>query len=1277
MTQIRSAYSRLGSAFSLQLSADQLSGELAQHKADLTLAHVSLVHKSTEAERLIILAQSQAQEHDTALQAQSQQLTELKAKLATNRERVTGLEENLVEIRAEHERLQVERCARDLEVARLSEDGKLLNEQLSLIRAGEERLRDELVQTRLHREKIEKDSAEKSEKIRALRAKLSEQMMQLEVILSSASWKMTKPFRRIALKMPRISGFIYSSIQLRQKIARIRGVLPFGRRKSHLLNAAGEIVTANPNIRIEIDSPPTREGVSVEVVTKALSVEGWAMGRGGGISSIEVLLDGRSLGLAHYGRPRPDVALAFPGWDGASESGFVFHYPMSGVPDGEHVVTLTVNTMAGESTRRAFRILAKCREGSGIIDPLRRRMPQAERDIIENVLADMEWKPNFSLILLDPGITDEVARIRTLRSILDQSWPDWNVTILSPDRQAGDASRQTVMRCAGQYAWRFQVIDDCLTSMAQLSDAVMSDAALVGFLQMGDELGVDALGSFALASGLNRRADVFYADEFCLVPDKMNPEPFLKPDYSPTLLLSTNYIGRPLIVRVSVVTATGLTIGDLVRCGLYDLVLRCVEDSKCVHHVTALLSRTDGSPRESQDVASILTRAMMRRGLAADVVAGIASGTWRLRPKEIATGKVSIIIPTRAANGHIEACLKTLRGQTDYRNFEIICAENIPNSEQYWKAFVREHADHVIEMADAFNWSTFNNRAAEKASGDFLLFLNDDIEIIEPDWLEAMLEDAMRLEVGVVGARLLYPDRSVQHAGMFLGADGVGRHAFRNANENDAGYFGLALTKREVIAVTGACMMMRREVFERLGRFDEAHTIVNNDLDFCLRVHEAGLLAIYTPFATLIHHEKASRRSLSEEFDTVRFSARWRTLFAGGDPYFNPGLSRHADDYRIDVEGVRATFASRPVLRREDVKRILIVKLDHIGDFITSLPAIRQLKISFPAARLTVLGAPASQALAHLEPAIDEFLPLAFFHASSQLGEMDLSQDDLDALTQRLAQFHFDLAVDLRKHRCTRHILQCAGARILAGFDSAGQFPWLDIALESDSDRVKQPKRRHITDDLLNLVGAIDAACEGPTLHLGERPAPLAVADLPEGMRHVFAFPVVAVHPGAGNANKQWPEAHFVDLIDILIDRNEVAVVLLGAEDEAALSESILKKVARPGRVASAVGKVSLQELPRLLATCALFIGNDSGPKHVASRIGVPTIGIHSGTVDPTEWGPIGERAVAMHRNMSCAPCYLTKIDDCPRDFACMRLLEPALVHQMAQMFLARPLRET
>jgi ADP-heptose:LPS heptosyltransferase/GT2 family glycosyltransferase len=1041
---------------------------------------------------------------------------------------------------------------------------------------------------------------------------------------------------------------------------------PAGDRKELTLSVA---VPAAELFRVEIDGPETRDGVAVRPITGRLVVEGWALARDG-VDGVDIALDGTLLGHAHHGTARPDVAAAFPDWDGAARGGFTFHCPSRALPDGEHVIQIITRSKSGGKHVREFRVEIKKIDDPEAAASIRRRVGLVERNTIDGVLARLDWRPRYHLIVTGDAAADEAARALTIGAIVEQAWDDWRVTMLASGKAEVKALRASVKRLAGGESARFAV-----TSPPDADLARVADADLVGILAIGDELGRDALGAFAVASGLHREADCFYADEFRRPPGADRPEAFFKPDFSPTLLLSMNYIGRPLVVRPALFAASGVTAASLMRDGFHDLTLRCTEAAAEVCHVTELLSRTDfGVSSGHGTPARALRDAMARRGVAAEVLADRVPETWHVRRTAPLSGKVSIIIPTCAAKGYIETCLKSLREVTKYKNIEIVCVDNIPKSQQKWKKFVRGHADRVVTMPTPFNWSRFNNEAAAIADGEYLLFLNDDIEIIEPGWLDEMLEAASWPGVGIVGARLLYPNRTVQHAGMFLG-DGMGRHAFRHAEETDGGYFGLALTRREVIAVTGACLLVRRDIFEQLGRFDEAHDIINNDMDFCLRAHRAGVRAIYTPHATLIHHELASRGEMSDRFDTTRFTGEWRALFAAGDPYFNPRLSRHSDDYLVDDEGVRAMYSGHPLFDRSSVRSILVVKVDHIGDFITALPAIRRLKMSFPDARITALVAPASVGIATVEPAIDECISFEFFFERSELGEVELTEADLDGLRAKLAPYRFDIAIDMRKHMSTRTLLRCSGARVLAGYDMLDEYPWLDIALEWEGDKALQRKRGHIVDDLINLAQAVADACQPARRLFDPLPEPMPTTELPPHVRHLFVRPVVAIHPGSGNVMRRYPEKHIPPLIDLLIARDDVSVLLIGGRDDAEVVASIMAEVARPDRIASVAGQVGLRDLPRLLAACALFIGGNSGPKHIAAGAGIPTIGIHSGVVDPGEWGPIGERAVALYRDMSCAPCFLAKPEHCPRGLACVESLEPALVHRTARMFLARPVQ--
>jgi ADP-heptose:LPS heptosyltransferase/GT2 family glycosyltransferase len=1027
------------------------------------------------------------------------------------------------------------------------------------------------------------------------------------------------------------------------------------------------------NFKFQLDSPPLADGIATFTVTGRLTVEGWVVGREG-IEGIEVFLDDVGLGSAHYGQARQDVGTAFPDWTDSLRSGFAFHCPPRSLSDGDHVMALHVKGRDGDTLVHSFRFTVAKSADAEDGPRIRRRIVAGEAALYTDMLRRLDWQPRFRLLVRehDPEAPEKLAR--TLASLETQIYPHWRAELQVEDAIAREAVAAVVAKgriAAGQIA----VLNEDAASIGFADDPDV----LVGVLFCGDELGCDALAEFAVQSGLHREARLLYADEVRENPASGEREAFFKPAFSADLLLASNYIGHPWFAASGLLARAEATPQSLFAFGEYDMLLRCAElaGPAGVHAIPRLLcERAAGAAEAAAGEMRALSRAAARQGIEATVEPGCLPGIWRLRRRVMTKGKVSIIIPTCAANGYIETIVATLRGRTAYRNFEIVAIDNIPPSMAREKAWLPQAVDRVVDIPEAFNWSRFNNRAAAVSDGEFLLFLNDDMEVIQEDWLDAMLEYAQLPEVGIVGPQLLYPDRKVQHAGMFLAGLGLARHAFRFAAADEPGYFGLARTPRNCMAVTGACMLMRREHFDALGGFDEAHEVINNDLDFCLRTHDAGKRTVYTPHATLIHYELASRASMKDVYDLDHFVSRWRMRFAAGDPFYNPNLSKMFDDYRPNEEPAREVFSGHPLYRVEDIRRILVVKVDHIGDFLTAIPPIRRLKEHFPNARIAVLASGTVRSFAALDSSIDEIIDFNFFHVRSALGQRELDEEELKKLTARLAPYEFDLAIDLRKHLDTRELLRCAGAKLTAGFDHAGQFPWLDISLEWENDQRMLSKRYHVTDDLLHLVDTVATA--GRADRIGIRPEAVAAlrkeAVIPEAVEQAFlAGPVVCIHAGAGNEMKQWPIAYFATLIDLLITRNKVSVLLIGGPDEAKVEAELMAAVENAEQVMSLVGKLPLHILPAVIAGCSLYVGNDSGPKHIAASVGIPTIGVHSGTVDPIEWAPMGERSVAVARAMTCGPCYLNRLDDCSRGLACMRELEPQSVHRVCEMMLAIP----
>jgi ADP-heptose:LPS heptosyltransferase/GT2 family glycosyltransferase len=1018
----------------------------------------------------------------------------------------------------------------------------------------------------------------------------------------------------------------------------------------------------------QLDHPLVIDGKVPTPVTGRLVIEGWALARSG-IEAIKVLLDGRHLGQAYYGTPRRDVEEALFDWNDAFRSGYIFHCPPRALESGMHSISVELKAKNGDIFNFDFVIEVQQSDDGEDYATIRRHMVRAEIDLYQDVLGRLTCQPSFRLFLLAHSPLSPERFDATLQSLNKQAYRDWRLVLITDAEDPSD-----LLAMVARAGMRHQVsVMSTLTASSPLL-ALSAPDSLTGVLFLGDVLGSDALAEFAVARGLHPEVDFFYADEDRISPSSGSREPFFKPAWSPDLLLSTNYIGRLWVAASDLLAKAGISPQSLLaHQGDYDAVLRCTELTHRIHHIPKLLLRRAEYSIDAGDERRVLEATVARRGIQAKLLPGCVPGTWRLKRTAPVDGMVSIIIPTCAAKGYVAKCLETLRSRTAYRNFELICIDNIPMDQPDWKNIVRNGADLVVDIPGQFNWSRFNNLAAEQAKGEYLLFLNDDVEVQREDWLDALLEHAQRPEVGVVGPQLLYPDRKVQHAGIFLTTLGAGRHSFRFLPEDDPGYFGLALTQRNVIAVTGACMLMRRDVFERIGRFDEAHEVVNNDVDCCLRAWQMGLAVVYTPHSQLIHHELASRANMKDDFDSDHFATQWRTLYATGDPYFSPRLSKFADEYSPDAEPTRAICASRPLFDKEAIRRILVVKLDHIGDLITALPAIRRLRHHFPMARIHLLASGAAKMLVDGENCIDELIEFEFFHARSGQGQKGITEQDLLALGNRLAPYDFDLAMDLRKQLETRHVLKHVPSRFRAGYNHLGRFPWLDVTLEWEGDNQLHRKRSHVSDDLVRLVDAVATASErhSTTLQVGIGDENLP-AGLPAAARKLFRKPVVAVHPGVGAIMRQWMPRYFATVIDLLIEKNHVHVVLVGGRDEAKLAEDVLGHVVNRGRVVSVAGRTSLGELKNVLSACILYLGNNSGPQHIAAALGLPTIGIYSGVVDAAEWGPTGPRAIALQRNMICSPCYLVKPEECVRDMACLKRLEPAVVHQYCEMMLAR-----
>ena len=422
-------------------------------------------------------------------------------------------------------------------------------------------------------------------------------------------------------------------------------------------------------------------------------------------------------------------------------------------------------------------------------------------------------------------------------------------------------------------------------------------------------------------------ADYIYCDEATFKGNSINHmiTMHFKPDYAPDNLLANNYI-----CHFSVFSRELLESGELFRSQFdgsqdHDMILRLTAKAKHIVHIPRILyywRSHKGSVASSIDAKTYAINAA--KGAVADRLTRLGyknfeiestrafATIFRIKYELTSHPLVSIIIPNKDHVDDLSRCVESIINLSTYDNYEIVIVEN--NSETaeirtYYEEISRHPRVQVVEYKGDFNYSKINNFGVQYAKGEYLLLLNNDTEVITPDWMEELLMYAMRKDVGVVGAKLYYPDKTIQHAGIVigLGAHRTAGHTHYRIPEANVGYMGRLCYAQDVTAVTGACMMVSKALYEELGGLDESFTVALNDVDFCLRVREKGLLNIFTPFAELYHYESKSRgsdkkdeRALRYQQESDRFRVKWADALAKGDPYYNPNFSLDHSDFTVN-----------------------------------------------------------------------------------------------------------------------------------------------------------------------------------------------------------------------------------------------------------------------------------------------------------------------------------------------------------------------------------------
>ena len=532
------------------------------------------------------------------------------------------------------------------------------------------------------------------------------------------------------------------------------------------------------------------------------------------------------------------------------------------------------------------------------------------------------YAPKFSVVV--PLYHTPAKFLKDLvRSMMYQSYANWELCLVNASPE--DVHLTSLLENWAMRDKRIRVIRlEKNLGIAQNTNAGIeaSTGEFIAFLDHDDFLEPDALFCYVDALNKDKTIDVFYSDE-----DKTDEYaahyfyPHFKSDFNIDLLHANNYMCHFLAVRKSLVDTVGGLNEKFDGAQDYDFVLRLTENTKKIYHCPRILyhwrcsnqstAASQGNKMYAIHAGKAALNAHYKRiGWNARAQEGAVDGWYQTKFTLKEEPLVSILIPNKDHTDDLDVCLNSFFERADYQNYEFIIIENnsvLPETFAYYEKIEKEHDNvKVVYWEAGFNYSAINNFGFKFAKGDYIMLLNNDVELITPDIFQSMLGFCMRPEVGIVGAKLLYNDHTVQHAGVLVGAGGLADHVFKGIHEDDPGYMGRAISSQDVSAVTAACLLVKRSVYEEVGGLEEEFQVAFNDVDFCLKVRKAGYLIVYDADVKLFHYESKSRGMEDTTDRFIRFgnemmllNSKWDILLTFVDPYYNPNLS-YLEYYKIN-----------------------------------------------------------------------------------------------------------------------------------------------------------------------------------------------------------------------------------------------------------------------------------------------------------------------------------------------------------------------------------------
>ncbi len=534
-----------------------------------------------------------------------------------------------------------------------------------------------------------------------------------------------------------------------------------------------------------------------------------------------------------------------------------------------------------------------------------------------------DYRPKLSIVI--PAYkTPERYLKEMLQSIKDQTYQNWEVCVADGSPR-GESSERVLKKFAEQDKRFKYVILGENKGISGNTNAAM-DMATGDFIVLADHddtIPPHALYECVKAINMDPEYDVIYSDEDKLDMDgKALFDPHFKPDFNPDLLTSVNYICHLFVVNRDLVDAVGGFRQEFDGAQDYDFIFRCTEAARKIYHIPKVLyhwrchqNSTASNPESKMYAFEAGARAIkahfQRCNIPVESVEkGVDFGIYHTKFAIKGEPLVSVVIPNKDHHSDLDLCIRSLMEKGTYKNLEFIVVENNSTDKatfSYYERIQKEYPNvRVVTWEKGFNFSAINNFGVKHARGEYLLFLNNDTEIIEKDVIREMLGYCQREDVGAVGARLLYQDDTIQHAGVVVGFGGIAGHTFIGLHRAENSYFHRAMCAQDYSAVTAACITTKKVLFDQVEGFTEELAVAFNDIDFCMKIRSLGKLVVYNPYALLYHYESKSRGLEDTPEKVARFNReiaifakRWPDILRNGDPYYNPNLTLRKSNFAL------------------------------------------------------------------------------------------------------------------------------------------------------------------------------------------------------------------------------------------------------------------------------------------------------------------------------------------------------------------------------------------